>query len=177
MTAPLVLDGGALDIADVAAVARDYRTVALSPEVSRLLARSRAVVERWQSEDRPIYGVTRGLGGRVVEPVAAADRDPYSRQMLLGRASGAGPPLSEEVVRAALFVRVATLARGGAGVRPVIAERLIAFLNRRLHPRVPSIGSIGASDLALMANLALPVIGENFRGAHTFQPRRQRRTD
>jgi histidine ammonia-lyase len=34
------------------------------------------------------------------------------------------------------------------------------MLNAGIHPVVPSIGSAGASDLALLANLALPVIGE-----------------
>jgi histidine ammonia-lyase len=46
-------------------------------------------------------------------------------------------------------------------VRPLIVERLCDFLNQRIHPVVPSRGSVGASgDLAPLAHLALALIGE-----------------
>ncbi len=157
---PVVIGAEALDIADVLAVARAGAKVALAPQARRAIAAARAVVERHEREGRAVYGLTRGLGSRVVEEVAPEDRTGYSRVVLLARACAAGPPFPAEVVRAALLVRAAGLARAGAGVRPRLVEALIAQLNAGLHPYVPSVGSVGAADIALMANLALPLIGE-----------------
>jgi histidine ammonia-lyase len=64
------------------------------------------------------------------------------------------PPL-----RATLFVRIAKMAAGGSGVSTAVLDGLVALLNAGVHPSVPSIGSIGAADLALSAHLALPLMG------------------
>jgi histidine ammonia-lyase len=74
---------------------------------------------------------------------------------------GVGEPLSEAEVRGMLLLRANVLAKGCSGVRTEVAELLIAMLNRRIHPVVPSRGSVGASgDLAPLAHLALALIGE-----------------
>jgi histidine ammonia-lyase len=53
------------------------------------------------------------------------------------------------------------LAKGFSGIHPRTLELLVALLNRRVHPVVPSRGSVGASgDLAPLAHLALVLIGE-----------------
>jgi histidine ammonia-lyase len=60
-----------------------------------------------------------------------------------------------------LFLRAITLSLGYSGVRPLIVERLCDFLNQRIHPVIPSRGSVGASgDLAPLAHLALTLLGE-----------------
>jgi len=150
----------ALTIADVVAVARGRKAVTLDPAARRRMEAARAVVERYSSENRPAYGITHGLGSRVVKGIDRAARDDYSRVVVLARACGAGEPLPVEAVRAALFARAASMARAGAGVRPVIVDTQCAMLAAGVHPYVPSIGSVGASDLALCANMALPLIGE-----------------
>jgi len=72
-----------------------------------------------------------------------------------------GEPLPEEVVRAMLVLRVNALAVGLSGVRPELADLLVAMLNAGVRPHIPSRGSVGASgDLAPLAHLALVVIGE-----------------
>jgi histidine ammonia-lyase len=53
------------------------------------------------------------------------------------------------------------LAIGASGVRPELIDALLALLNAGVEPLVPSKGSVGASgDLAPLAHLALPLIGE-----------------
>ncbi|MBC6438840.1 MAG: histidine ammonia-lyase [Rhodospirillales bacterium] len=156
----VLLGGGDTAIADVVAVSRDGEAVALSDVARDAMARSRAVVERFSAEDRPVYGLTRGLGGRVVHEVSKEERENFSRVMVLARACGAGAPLPRDAVRAAMFTRASSMARGGAGARPLIAETLCAMLNGGVHPWIPSIGSVGASDLALCANMALPLFGD-----------------
>jgi histidine ammonia-lyase len=60
-----------------------------------------------------------------------------------------------------MALRANVLAKGFSGIRVETLEALIALLNRGVHPRVPSRGSVGASgDLAPLAHLALVLIGE-----------------
>jgi histidine ammonia-lyase len=60
-----------------------------------------------------------------------------------------------------MLLRAAVLAAGFSGARPVCADFLCDMLARRVHPIIPSRGSVGASgDLAPLAHLALAMIGE-----------------
>jgi histidine ammonia-lyase len=72
-----------------------------------------------------------------------------------------GPPVDDEVVRATMLLRARTLSMGLSGVRPAVAEALIALLNAKLTPVVPRHGSVGCSgDLAPLAHIALALVGE-----------------
>ena len=78
----------------------------------------------------------------------------------MSHAAGVGAALPREVVRAMLLLRANTLALGHSGCRPLLVDRLLAFLALGIHPVVPEQGSVGASgDLAPLAHLALPLIG------------------
>ena len=47
------------------------------------------------------------------------------------------------------------------GVRPVVVNTLLKFLNAGIHPCIPEVGSLGASgDLAPLAHMSLALIGE-----------------
>src|SRR5262249_53852868 len=82
-------------------------------------------------------------------------------RLLRSHACGVGDPYPDEVVRAAMVLRANALAKGYSGARVETVELLIECLNRGLLPYVPSRGSVGASgDLAPLAHLALPLIGE-----------------
>lgn len=156
----LILTGSDLTPEAVVAVARDRRKVGLADSARSATAAARAVVERYLAEDRPAYGLTTGLGPRVVERVPHEELAAFSRITVLGRAQAVGAPLPAEAVRAAMLVRANGLARGGAGAQPAVAEALVAALNAGVHPVVPSIASVGASDLCLMAHIGLGLIGE-----------------
>lgn len=159
-TDTLILTGSELTPEAVIAVARDHRRVTLADSALAAMAASRAIVQRYLAEDRPAYGLTTGLGPRVVERVPREELAAFSRITVLGRAQAIGEPLGREVVRAAMLVRANGLARGGAGAQPALAQSLVAALNAGFHPVVPSIASVGASDLCLMAHIGLALIGE-----------------
>ena len=60
-----------------------------------------------------------------------------------------------------MLLRANALAKGYSGARVETVELLIECLNRGVLPRVPARGSVGASgDLAPLAHLALPLVGE-----------------
>jgi histidine ammonia-lyase len=82
-------------------------------------------------------------------------------RLLRSHACGVGEPYPDEIVRAAMLLRANTLAKGYSGARVEVVELLLGCLAAGVLPHVPSRGSVGASgDLAPLAHLALPLVGE-----------------
>ncbi len=161
MPKQVVITGGPLQPEEVVAVAERRATVSLDPGVVERMARSRRVVEEAVQEGRVVYGVTTGFGALSNTRIDPAEADEAQIALLRSHASGVGPPLPDEMVRAMLLLRARTLAQGHSGVRVDLVERLLDFLRLDQLPVVPGLGSVGASgDLAPFAHLALPLIGE-----------------
>lgn len=158
--APLALTGDDLTAGDLAAVACAGRPVAIAPAAQVRLEAGRRVVERAIEQDLPVYGLTRGLGPQVTHTLTRDDMAAFSLRTLRGRAHGVGPRLSRDQARAVMAARLNGLLKGGAGITPAVAELLAELLNRGLTPQIPSIGSIGASDLCVLAHLGLALVGE-----------------
>ena len=59
-----------------------------------------------------------------------------------------------------MLAQLAGFAHGWSGVRPVLADRLVAALNAGLAPRAPVTGSLGQSDLGPLAHVAAALIGD-----------------
>jgi histidine ammonia-lyase len=75
---------------------------------------------------------------------------------VVSNAAGVGRHLDAEVVRAAMLIRAASLARGYSAVRAEVLETILAMLDRGVTPAVPEYGSLGASgDLIPLAHMAL----------------------
>jgi histidine ammonia-lyase len=147
--------------ADVVAVARAGAPVALGIEARTAMERSAAVVAALASSPEPAYGVSTGFGSLATVQIPRERRDELQRALVRSHAAGIGPPVEREVVRAMMLLRARTLALGCSGVRPIVAEALLALLNAGLTPVVPEHGSLGASgDLAPLAHCALALLGE-----------------
>ena len=160
-TAALVIDGGTLDLAGLEAVARDGREVALSDAAREAVRASRRVVDAAVARGDVVYGVTTGFGNFAdvhipTEQAARAAGQPGA----LARRGRRRPARAGRDARADAAAR--ERAREGLlGRPPRDAGALLAMLNARVHPVVPSQGSVGASgDLAPLAHLALALIGE-----------------
>ena len=160
MTGPLLLTGSDLTPSVLREVAFGRRPVALTPDAAERAAAGRAIVERALAKGEAVYGLTTGLGSRVGHKLSTDDLADFSARTVRGRAHGVGPPLPAPLVRAMMVARLNVLLNGGAGVSFGLIELLRDMLNADLRPVVPSIGSIGAGDLCLMAHLGLAMIGE-----------------
>src|SRR5579871_468934 len=155
------LDGEHLTITEVRAVAEGRAEAALSPAAFEKMRRSREPVERLAAGDDPIYGVNTGVGLLADVRIPRGELDQLQVNVVRSHATGVGPPLTREVVRAMILIRTNVLAKGFSGIRPVVAERLCDLLNRGVTPVIPEQGSVGASgDLAPLAHMALVLIGE-----------------
>lgn len=154
------LDGGALSPETVTDIARGGAPVAIAPEARARIEASAAVVARAAETDIPVYGLTTGLGHRVVDRIDGHAAAAFSLQTLRGRAMSVGERLPTELTRAAMAVRCNGLCAGGSGATGAIADGLAALLNARVHPCIPRTGSVGASDLCMLAHVGLTLIGE-----------------
>ena len=160
ITNPLILTGNGLTPAAVADVARRDRKIEIDPGALARMANARAVVERHLEDGRPVYGLNTGLGANVIHDVPTEALAEFSRLTLRGRSHSIGPPMPAEAVRAIMAVRLNNFLTGASGASPAVAAQFASLLNAGLHPVMPSIGSIGASDLCLLAHLGLALIGE-----------------
>ncbi len=158
--APVILTGADLTIADIEAVARGHVPVTLDVHARARMQEARDVIERLVEQGAVVYGVTTGFGDLASTSIPPERARELQENLLVSHAVGVGPAFGRDVVRAMLLLRANTLALGHSGCRPLLVDRLLAFLEAGVHPVVPEQGSVGASgDLAPLAHLALPMIG------------------
>jgi len=152
------LTGNDLRIDDVWEVAVHRSPVALTDEARASMRAARALVDQAAEHT---YGVNTGFGRFVSESIPDDQVEELQLRLLRSHACGVGEPYPAEVVRAAMLLRANALAKGYSGAHVETVELLIECLNRGVLPRVPARGSVGASgDLAPLAHLALPLVGE-----------------
>jgi len=156
------LTGDDLRVADVWTVAVERAPAELSDSSRVRMRAARELVERTAHGAREhTYGVNTGFGRFVSRSIPEELTEELQVRLLRSHACGVGEPYPDEVVRAAMLLRANALAKGTSGARVGLVEALLACLNGDVLPRVPSRGSVGASgDLAPLAHLALPLIGE-----------------
>lgn len=157
----ILLDGTTLSLAQLLAIADDFAPVGLAPEARARVAASRAVVDAKAAGNDAVYGINTGFGNFAETRIEKGDLASLQLNLLRSHAAGVDEPLPVRAVRASMALRANVLAKGFSGIRVDTLEALLALLNHRVHPRVPSRGSVGASgDLAPLAHLALVLVGE-----------------
>jgi histidine ammonia-lyase len=172
------LNGTSLSRDQLIAIARAGAGVTL--DASQLLRVQRAAdfLSAQVQRGEPIYGVTTGFGSnadKLLGAHRARDELPggnpevrdgtlleeLQHNLVVTHAVCVGKPLSIEVVRAMLAIRINTLMRGHSGIRVSTLQALVELLNRDVIPVIPEKGSVGASgDLAPLSHLAIVLLGE-----------------
>ena len=157
----ILLDGNSLALDDLVAIAHDMAPAGLTEAARQRVRDARAVVDEFAQRDEPTYGINTGFGNFAEVKIPPGSLAELQVNLLRSHAAGVGDPLPAPVVRATMALRANVLAKGFSGIRLETLDLLIELLNRRVHPVVPSRGSVGASgDLAPLAHLALVLIGE-----------------
>jgi len=156
------LTGDDLALADVWAVAVDHAPVEIADSARERMRAARELVERAVHGKREhTYGVNTGFGRFVSRSIPEELAEELQLRLLRSHACGVGEPYPPEIVRGAMLLRANALAKGYSGAHVHTVELIVDCLNRGVLPYVPSRGSVGASgDLAPLAHLALPLIGE-----------------
>lgn len=159
MSRPLVLTGEDLTLADVWDVAVHGAKATVADSAKDRMRAARELLESIRGEHT--YGVNTGFGRFVSAHIPDELAEELQLRLLRSHACGVGEPYPDDVVRGAMLLRANALAKGYSGARVETVELLVECLNRGVLPLVPARGSVGASgDLAPLAHLALPLVGE-----------------
>ncbi|MDD6474247.1 MAG: aromatic amino acid ammonia-lyase [Sodaliphilus pleomorphus] len=111
--------------------------------------------------DKVIYGINTGFGPMAQWRVDDKHLKDLQYNIIRSHATGAGAPLDDTCVKAAMIARAGTLLQARSGVHPDAVRLLVQFINRGIFPFIPEHGSVGASgDLVQLAHMALTLIGE-----------------
>ncbi|HVS87114.1 MAG TPA: histidine ammonia-lyase [Candidatus Acidoferrum sp.] len=157
----IALTGNDLTFEQLYGVALRAEAVGLTPAAMERMKASRAVVDRVVTAGTAAYGINTGFGKLASVRISPEQVRQLQVNLVRSHACGVGVPLSETETRAMMLLRANALAKGFSGIRPQVVETLCAMLNAKVHPVIPSQGSVGASgDLAPLAHLAQVVIGE-----------------
>lgn len=157
------LTGSTLTIAQLKRICLDEEKITIAAESMKRVKESRKAVERIIAEDKSIYGINTGFGKFSDVAIDEADVQELQLHLIRSHACGVGEPFPEVVARAMMVLRLNALIKGYSGVRAELVQTLAALINQRIHPVIPTQGSLGASgDLAPLAHLALVLIGEGY---------------
>ncbi len=147
---------------DLASIHAGNITLELSADAKKKIARCREYLDqKLESTTRPIYGINTGFGSLYNRNISHDQLEKLQENLVKSHACGTGPDVPQEVIRLMLFLKVQSLAYGYSGVQVATVERLVSMFNENVLPRIYEMGSLGASgDLAPLAHLSLPLIGE-----------------
>ena len=150
-----------LSVEEIVKVAREYMLVSLDEASRKKIKEARQTVEEIILEEKTVYGINTGFGNLCDVVISKDKRRELQSNLIAGHAAGVGTALDQETVRAIMLLRINTLAVGHSGVREEVIDQLIEMLNRKVHPVIPSQGSLGASgDLAPLSHMALALTGK-----------------
>ncbi|WP_318568704.1 histidine ammonia-lyase [Salinigranum marinum] len=159
--AAVVLDGASLTPAEVAQVAREDATIAVSEDARAAVRESRTRVEEVVETGEAVYGLNTGFGELVDTRIDDDRVDDLQTNLVRSHAAGTGRELDRDEVRTLLCTRINALVKGYSGVREEVVDHLVALVNAGVTPVVPSRGSLGASgDLAPLSHAMLVLLGE-----------------
>ena len=159
-TAFVEIDGASLDCKKVSRLVRSSSLIRLAQKATERMIRSQKVVLK-QAKIKPVYGVNTGFGPMVRHIISGEKLEELQLNLLRSHAMGMGEPVRAEFARAAMLLRVNTLACGYSGVSPELAKKFTEHFNAGISAIVPEHGAVGTSgDLVQLAHVALPLIGE-----------------
>ena len=157
----IALTGSDVSIDQVREVAVEKKKVQLATAAREKMLESRTYIDGRIATGEVMYGVNTGFGAFSSVRISDNEIEELQRNLIRSHSAGVGTPFTIEETRAILFLRANALARGHSGIRPLVVEKILEFLNNDVIHVVPSQGSVGASgDLAPLSHLALALIGE-----------------
>ena len=138
----------------------DNEKLELSEECIRKVEESFDFLQSFSS-DKIIYGINTGFGPMAQYRIEDQSLIELQYNIIRSHSTGAGKPLPELYVKAAMIARLYTFLQGKSGVHMELVSLLCEFINRGIYPFIPEHGSVGASgDLVQLAHIALTLIGE-----------------
>ena len=157
----LVLNPGNLTLADLRRVYYDGVQLSIDEKTWTQIETAQALVREKVDGGDIVYGVNTGFGRLAQKHIETDLLSELQHNLILSHATGVGKYIDDATVRLILLLKINGLSRGVSGIRREVIELLLGMLNNDILPAIPEKGSVGASgDLAPLAHLSLPIIGE-----------------
>ena len=143
-------------------ILRDGAKLTLSDEGRARIQHCREYLDhKTDNNTEPIYGVTTGFGSLCNKHISQDDLSTLQENLVKSHSCSVGTPVDKTIIKLMLLLKAHALTMGFSGVQVKTVERILDFYNNDILPVVFDRGSLGASgDLAPLANLFLPLIGE-----------------
>ncbi|MDQ8013532.1 MAG: aromatic amino acid ammonia-lyase, partial [Flavobacterium nitrogenifigens] len=117
--------------------------------------------KKMASHTAPIYGINTGFGSLYSVKISNENLSKLQENLVKSHSCGTGEEVPAEIVKMMLLLKIQSLSYGHSGVQLITLQRLVDFYNNDILPIIYTQGSLGASgDLAPLAHLSLPLIGE-----------------
>lgn len=159
--ANLTISDKQLNIKQITKYISNPGKLSLNKDTKINIENARKVIDSIIKNEKVVYGVNTGFGKfseKVIKPKDVAE---LQRRLIMSHAAGVGRPMSREMVRLMMLLKIKSLANGHSGCRLEVVQMLVEMLNRNILPVIPRKGSVGASgDLAPLAHMALVMMGE-----------------
>jgi histidine ammonia-lyase len=153
-----ITEAGLADLGLIRSVAAG-QLVRIGPGVLAAVGRQRAGALAALADGRLVYGVNTGMGALASVRLTEEQQRSHQRDLLLARATGGPPWLSEPEARAVIAVRLVTFLSGDAAVSAELCQRLADLLNQGVVPAVPRAGAGAAGEILQLAHAFGPVAG------------------
>ena len=132
----------------------------ISPSAAALIEQSRKRVEEIVADHLHVYGINTGFGPLCTTIISEKDTKTLQYNILKSHSVGVGDPISPEIAKLMMILKVHALSMGYSGIAMSTLERIMWHIDQNIIPVVPAQGSVGASgDLAPLSHLFLPLIG------------------
>jgi histidine ammonia-lyase len=117
--------------------------------------------KKMQDPNAVYYGINTGFGSLCNVKIAPDAIEQLQHNLVVSHACGTGNDVPKQIVKLMLLLKIKNFTYGNSGVRLLLVQRLVDMYNADMLPVVFTQGSLGASgDLAPLAHLSLPLIGE-----------------
>ena len=157
----ILIDGESLKIEDIVKISREKEVISIKDSAKEKILMCREQLMNIVEKDELVYGLNTGFGSLANTKIPKEEAEILQNNIIKSHACAVGKPLPEEVVRAAMVIRINTLSKGFSGIRLEVLEELIDMVNRGVCPIIPEKGSVGASgDLAPLSHMVLVMLGE-----------------
>jgi histidine ammonia-lyase len=171
----LTLTGHDLSLPLLVEAARAPGPIGLDGDALERMRVNRLFAEHIAERGDAVYGLTTGVGVRKNRSFEQAELQRFNQRLLREHATGQGPALPPDVVRATAILLLNQLAAGRSNVRPEIAQLIAQRLSDGIDIVVPMYGTTGMGDIMPLAHLvtglldgtelaigeALPLIGQS----------------
>ena len=151
-----------LTFEDLERIISENIKVELAPEAKERIKKCRDYLDqKMENHSDPIYGISTGFGSLCKHTISNDDLNTLQENLVKSHACSVGKEVTPFIVKLMFLLKAHALSLGYSGVQVATVQRMIDLLNNDILPIVYDKGSLGASgDLAPLANLFLPLIGE-----------------